>query len=43
MDIHSDALFVTLQMDRREPDDPCPYLFAIWEEGTLQNDHMVHL
>lgn len=26
-------LFLNLQMDKREPDDPCPYLLAIWTPG----------
>lgn len=25
-----------LQLDRREPDDPCPYLLAIWTPGMRQ-------
>lgn len=27
---------LTLQLDRREHDDPCPYLLAIWTPGMRQ-------
>lgn len=28
-----DPTYLNIQMDRREPDDPSPYLLAIWTPG----------
>lgn len=31
-----DPTYLNIQMDRREPDDPSPYLLAIWTPGITQ-------
>lgn len=32
-------LIIQLKLDRREPDDPCSYLLAIWTPGRIPPKH----